>query len=174
MTTTRAASTATKGSIVLIPLGLVAGLALVVAVGIGWLHYRESAWPWTDLTPNHGWFHCVNETGMPVAWGWRYRGLNDGLNFVNAGWSEGGPGPDSWQAHAEVNSIIPGVPSVIEVHIQFPAASGVPEVTTSFELRSGLHVRLRVASDHRAFIAFGSATPIGYAKFDPEVQIGGS
>ncbi|MGQ0553228.1 MAG: hypothetical protein ACT4PU_08400 [Planctomycetota bacterium] len=96
------------------------------------------------------------------------------MSYVNSSWSEDGPGPGSWQPQAEVNGIIPATGSVIEVHIQFPPASGLPEVSTSFDFRLGLHVRLRVNPGHQAFIAFGSATPIGYATFDAERHIGGS
>ena len=160
---------------VLLPVGVVGGLLVAVALFVGGVAFRELAWPWTDRWSGHGWFHCVNETGLPIAWGWRDRGC-EGWNYVGANWSpDPEPGPSCWQAGTEIDGILPGVTTSgdIDVLIRFPKASGVPAATTSFRFRPGLHVRLRVASDHHAYVALGSATSIGYATFGPEGGVGG-
>ena len=173
MTIARSRSSGSIDVVVLI-VGMIGWLVIFAICGLGFLEYREAAWPWTDRAPEFGWFHCVNETDMPVAWAWRSHSL-DGWNYVGSHWCEGGPEPDSWQAAGEVDAILAAYSgAVIEVRIQFPAERGLPPVVTSFVLTPGLHVRLRVASDHRAYLALGSATDIGYATFGPQRQIGDS
>ena len=172
MTTARSQSGSSDAVALIV--GAICSLGLLAACGVGCLWYREATWPWTDRNPSHGWFHCVNETAMPVAWGWRYKGL-DGWNYVGSIWSkQDAPVPGSWTAEGESDAILPGcIGEVVEVKIQFPAESGLPAIPTSFVVSSGLHVHLRVARDHRAFVALGSATDIGYVTFGPERQIGG-
>ena len=56
----------------------------------------------------------------------------------------------------------------MHVHVEYPVDSGHPPVSATFAFEPGIHARLRAEEDGDVFIAFGSATWVGYSEFGPE------
>jgi hypothetical protein len=143
------------------------GAGLLLIAGIA----RESAWPWTDRSPEFGSLHFVNESGQPLAWGWRYEGLPD-WNWLTGDWFDGRPKPSRWRSEDELEQVLPGFPAwsgrVVEVHVEYPEASGHAAASASFQYQPGIHARLRAQADGQVFVGLGCTSWVGYATFGPE------
>jgi hypothetical protein len=143
------------------------GLGLLVAAAIG----RESAWPWTDRSPDFGSLHFVNDAGTELAWGWRYEGLPD-WNWLTGDWFDGKPKPSKWRSEDELEQALPGFAAwsgrIVLVHVEYPESSGHPAASASFAFRPGIHARLRAEANGQVFVALGSTSWVGYATFASE------
>ena len=149
---------------------------LVVGLPCTFLVARESAWPWLDRAPAHGWMHFVNDADRPVAWGFRFDGAKE-WNWSKPDWFDGEPEPTRWRPEHEVLEILPGLDSwageTREVRVEYPETSGLPAVSWSFAFEPGMHLRMRTDGSGQLFVSSGEVTWLGNVSFGPERRVAG-